>query len=272
MAARTGNLPQLGRHAAQRCARRAAACSRARQRRGDGARQQRHRGRRGGDQDRARRHRPRRACSTPSTPFTGSRWARSRSTATAISAMASARCCGAATRSRSAISPRWSASSRAGDVAAFVVEPVQGKGVNLPPEGYLRGAQERCRAAGALFVCDEVQTGIGRTGRFLALEHWGLEPDIICVAKALSGVSCRSARCSSRARLRPRVRRHGAGRAPRLDLRRQRPRRRRRAGHAARARSRGLVERAGGWASCCSSSRAAGGAPRGRARRARRSG
>jgi ornithine--oxo-acid transaminase len=74
-----------------------------------------------------------------------------------------------------------------GDVAAFVVEPVQGKGVNLPPDGYLAGAQERCRGAGALFVCDEVQTGLGRTGRFLALEHWGLQPDIVCVAKALSG-------------------------------------------------------------------------------------
>jgi len=74
-----------------------------------------------------------------------------------------------------------------GDVAAFVVEPVQGKGVNLPPPGYLIGAQERCRAAGALLVCDEVQTGLGRTGRFLALEHWGLQPDVVCVAKALSG-------------------------------------------------------------------------------------
>jgi ornithine--oxo-acid transaminase len=74
-----------------------------------------------------------------------------------------------------------------GDVAAFVVEPVQGKGVNLPPAGYLPGAQERCRAAGALLVCDEVQTGLGRTGRFFALEHWGLEPDVVCVAKALSG-------------------------------------------------------------------------------------
>ncbi len=74
-----------------------------------------------------------------------------------------------------------------GDVAGFVVEPVQGKGVNLPPAGYLQGAQSRCRAAGTLFVCDEVQTGIGRTGRFLALEHWGLEPDMVCVAKALSG-------------------------------------------------------------------------------------
>jgi ornithine--oxo-acid transaminase len=74
-----------------------------------------------------------------------------------------------------------------GDVAAFVVEPVQGKGVNIPAEDYLPSAQRLCREAGTLFVCDEVQTGIGRTGRFLALEHWGLEPDIVCVAKALSG-------------------------------------------------------------------------------------
>ncbi len=74
-----------------------------------------------------------------------------------------------------------------GDVAAFVVEPVQGKGVNLPPDGYLAAAQRLCRDAGALLVCDEVQTGIGRTGRFLALEHWGLEPDLICLSKALSG-------------------------------------------------------------------------------------
>jgi ornithine--oxo-acid transaminase len=74
-----------------------------------------------------------------------------------------------------------------GDVAAFVVEPVQGKGVNLPPDDYLQSAQALCRDAGTLFVCDEVQTGIGRTGRFLALEHWELQPDMICVAKALSG-------------------------------------------------------------------------------------
>jgi acetylornithine/succinyldiaminopimelate/putrescine aminotransferase len=74
-----------------------------------------------------------------------------------------------------------------GDVAAFIVEPVQGKGVNLPPDGYLAGAQEACREHGTLFVCDEVQTGLGRTGRFFALEHWNLDPDMICVAKALSG-------------------------------------------------------------------------------------
>ena len=73
------------------------------------------------------------------------------------------------------------------DVAAFVVEPVQGKGVNIAPDGYLAAAQRLCHEAGALFVCDEVQTGLGRTGRFFALEHWGVQPDLICVSKALSG-------------------------------------------------------------------------------------
>lgn len=73
------------------------------------------------------------------------------------------------------------------DVAAFVVEPIQGKGVNIPPSGYLEGAQRCCREAGTLFVCDEVQTGIARTGRLFALEHWELEPDMICLSKALSG-------------------------------------------------------------------------------------
>ena len=74
-----------------------------------------------------------------------------------------------------------------GEVAAFIVEPVQGKGVNVAPAGYLQAAQRLCKEAGALFVCDEVQTGLGRTGRFFALEHWDLEPDLICVSKALSG-------------------------------------------------------------------------------------
>ena len=73
------------------------------------------------------------------------------------------------------------------DVALFIVEPVQGKGVNLPADGYLEGAQALCRRYGTLFCVDEVQTGFGRTGRLLALEHWGLEPDLITVSKALSG-------------------------------------------------------------------------------------
>jgi ornithine--oxo-acid transaminase len=74
-----------------------------------------------------------------------------------------------------------------GDVAAFFVEPIQGKGVNLPPEGYLQAAQRMCKDAGALFACDEVQTGLGRTGRFLALQRHDLQPDLICLSKALSG-------------------------------------------------------------------------------------
>ncbi len=76
----------------------------------------------------------------------------------------------------------------AGDVAAFVVEPILGKGVIIPDPGYLAAAADLCHQHGALFVADEVQTGIGRTGRFLALEHEpGIEPDIIVLSKALSG-------------------------------------------------------------------------------------
>jgi len=74
-----------------------------------------------------------------------------------------------------------------GDVAALVLEPVQGKGVNLPPAGYLEGAQELCRRYGTLFCVDEVQTGFARTGKLFALEHWGLEPDLVTMAKSLSG-------------------------------------------------------------------------------------
>ena len=76
---------------------------------------------------------------------------------------------------------------RSEDVALFLVEPIQGKGVNLPPAGYLEGAQELCRRYGTLFAVDEVQTGLGRTGKLFAFEHWGLEPDLVTVAKSLSG-------------------------------------------------------------------------------------
>jgi ornithine--oxo-acid transaminase len=73
------------------------------------------------------------------------------------------------------------------DVAVFLVEPVQGKGVNVPPDGYLEGAQALCRRYGTLFCVDEIQTGFGRTGKLFAFEHWGLEPDLVPVAKSLSG-------------------------------------------------------------------------------------
>jgi ornithine--oxo-acid transaminase len=74
-----------------------------------------------------------------------------------------------------------------GDVALLVLEPVQGKGAIFPDTEYLKGAQELCRRHGTLFCVDEVQTGFGRTGRFLALEHWGLEPDLVTISKSLSG-------------------------------------------------------------------------------------
>ncbi len=76
---------------------------------------------------------------------------------------------------------------RRGDVAAFVVEPIQGKGVNEAPDSYWPAVAELCRRHRTLLVADEVQTGLGRTGRFFCHEHWGLQPDIITVSKALSG-------------------------------------------------------------------------------------
>ena len=76
---------------------------------------------------------------------------------------------------------------RGEDVAVFIVEPVQGHGPHFPSAGYLQGAQELCRRFGTLFCLDEVQTGFGRTGRMFALDHWGLEPDLLTVAKSLSG-------------------------------------------------------------------------------------
>jgi ornithine--oxo-acid transaminase len=77
---------------------------------------------------------------------------------------------------------------RRGDVAAFVVEPIQGKGVHATPPGFLRAAQELLHKHKALLIADEVQTGIGRTGDFFAYQHEeGVQPDLVCVAKALSG-------------------------------------------------------------------------------------
>jgi len=72
------------------------------------------------------------------------------------------------------------------DVAAFIVELVNGKGVKFPKDDYFNKAQALCRKYGTLFICDEVQTGLGRTGKWFAFEHWNLEPDIITLAKTLS--------------------------------------------------------------------------------------
>jgi ornithine--oxo-acid transaminase len=76
---------------------------------------------------------------------------------------------------------------RKGRVAALIVEPIQGKGVHVAPPGFLAAARKLLHDHGALLICDEVQTGLGRTGRWFAYQHDDVEPDIVTVAKALSG-------------------------------------------------------------------------------------
>ena len=76
---------------------------------------------------------------------------------------------------------------RKGDVAAMVIEPVQGHGVLMTPPGFLVAASELLHKHGALLICDEVQSGFGRTGRFFSYQYEDVRPDIVTVAKALSG-------------------------------------------------------------------------------------
>ncbi len=76
---------------------------------------------------------------------------------------------------------------RSRDVAAFVIETVQGKGCKSPKTDFFVRAQELCRKYGTLLISDEVQTGLGRTGKMFGYQHWNLEPDIITLAKTLSG-------------------------------------------------------------------------------------
>ena len=76
---------------------------------------------------------------------------------------------------------------RAGDVAALIIEPVQGKGVHVVPDGFLAEAHELLKRQKALLICDEVQSGVGRTGRFFSFDYDGVQPDLVTVAKTLSG-------------------------------------------------------------------------------------
>lgn len=74
------------------------------------------------------------------------------------------------------------------DTAGVIVEPIQGEGgIFLPADDYLPRLRELCTAHNALLIVDEVQTGLGRTGKMFAVEHWGVQPDIITLAKALGG-------------------------------------------------------------------------------------
>ncbi len=73
-------------------------------------------------------------------------------------------------------------------IAGFMVEPIQGEaGVFVPDEGYLKGAKELCKQSGVLFIADEVQTGIARTGKLLAVDHEEVKADILILGKAISG-------------------------------------------------------------------------------------
>jgi ornithine--oxo-acid transaminase len=74
------------------------------------------------------------------------------------------------------------------NTCAFMVEPIQGEaGINIPPEGYLKAAAEVCKANNVLLMMDEIQTGLGRTGKLFAFQHEGIEPDVIIIGKALAG-------------------------------------------------------------------------------------
>jgi ornithine--oxo-acid transaminase len=74
------------------------------------------------------------------------------------------------------------------NTAAFLVEPVQGEGgINVPPRGYLKSCADICRRNNVLLICDEIQTGLGRTGRFLASDHEDVQPDGVILGKALGG-------------------------------------------------------------------------------------
>jgi ornithine--oxo-acid transaminase len=76
---------------------------------------------------------------------------------------------------------------RKGDVAALLIEPIQGKGVHISPPGFMAAAADLLHEHGAVLICDEIQSGLGRTGRFFAYQHEDVQPDIVTVAKALSG-------------------------------------------------------------------------------------
>ena len=88
---------------------------------------------------------------------------------------------------------RWSRSSSKAEavgtpIAAFVVEPVQGEaGAVVPPDDYLPRARELCTRYGALLIADEIQTGMGRTGKLWGVDHWNVVPDIMCLGKSIGG-------------------------------------------------------------------------------------
>ena len=166
----------------------------------------RHRGGRGGDQAGALRHRPSALHRFPRRlprphdglaglhleqvhPAEGLLRDDARRDARAVSRIRTGRCSPAATRARRCSTTSAccsSAACRPSEVAAILVEPIQGEGgYVVPPDGFLAGLRALCDEHGILLIFDEVQSGIGRTGRMFACEHWGVAPDIMTLAKGL---------------------------------------------------------------------------------------
>jgi putrescine aminotransferase len=104
---------------------------------------------------------------------------------------------------------------RNNDVAAFIVEPIQGEGgAVVPPQGYLKAAEEVCHAHGTLLIVDEIQTGLGRTGRLFAVEHDGAAPDMVLLSKSLAAGVVPVSVCSTT----PEIWDRAFGRRDRFDL------------------------------------------------------
>ena len=74
------------------------------------------------------------------------------------------------------------------DTAAIIIEPIQGEsGIHLPSKEFLPALREKCDSKGTLLICDEIQSGLGRTGKMWASEHWNVKPDIMCISKGIGG-------------------------------------------------------------------------------------
>ena len=83
---------------------------------------------------------------------------------------------------------RQALEGRGSKIAGFLVEPIQGEaGIQVPDDGYLSACYDLCKKHNVLFIADEVQTGLGRTGKLLAVDHENVKPDILILGKALSG-------------------------------------------------------------------------------------
>ena len=139
-------------------------------------------------------------------------------------------------------------------IAAIIVETVVGtNGILIPPDGYMQGLREICDRHGILLIADEVMAGFGRTGKWFAIDHWGVVPDLITMAKGLTSAYVQLGAVGMRRDIAAHFRDKVVLRRP--DLQQPPAGLRRGAGHDRRVRG-GRAHRAGcpAWACCCASS------------------